>query len=67
MNFSSFLRRHWITALGALLGAAIGYGYYRIVGCPNGTCLITSKPSHSMAYFGVVGAVMIQYFRKPKK
>jgi hypothetical protein len=67
MNGSSFFRRHWLTALGSLLGAGIGYGYYKLVGCPNGTCMITSKPSHSMAYFAVVGAVMIQYFRKTKK
>ena len=67
MKIQSFIRRHWLTMFGVILGAGVGYAYYRIVGCPNGTCMITSKPSHSMAYFGVLGGVMIQYFKKTKK
>ena len=40
---------------GLLLGAAGGYVYYRLVGCPSGTCPITSNPYLSTVYGGVVG------------
>ena len=38
-----------------LAGASIGYWYYTIYGCPDGSCLITSNPVNSMLYMGLVG------------
>lgn len=38
-----------------LLGAALGYGYYRLIGCRSGTCPITRSPYTSTLYGAVVG------------
>ena len=42
-------------ALFILGGALVGLAYYYLVGCPNGTCAITSSPYSSMAYMALVG------------
>ena len=41
--------------LGLVIGAAIGFGYYYIVGCVTGACPITSNPylmTGAGAFFG---------------
>ena len=49
---------------GAILGAVGGYFYYRLIGCTNGTCLISSKPLNSMGYFALLGAILFSLFKK---
>lgn len=44
-------------AIRVVVGAAIGYGYYKLVGCKTGKCAITSNPYRSMLY-GIVVAVL---------
>ncbi len=46
----------WIL-IGLVAGAALGYGYYRLVGCATGTCPITSNPWIATVYGSLVGAV----------
>ncbi len=46
----------WIL-IGLVAGAALGYGYYRLVGCTTGTCPITSNPWVATFYGALVGAV----------
>ncbi len=43
--------------IGVAAGAALGYGYYRLVGCGTGACPITSNPWIATLYGAVVGAV----------
>ena len=43
--------------IGLVAGAALGYGYYRLVGCGTGTCPITSNPWIASLYGALVGAV----------
>ncbi len=42
-------------ALPILLGAVLGYGYHRIVGCRTGACPITANPYISTIYGAVMG------------
>lgn len=36
-------------------GAAIGFGYQRLVGCRTGACIITSNPYVSTIYGAIMG------------
>ncbi len=53
-----------IIVTGTILGAFAGYFYYRLIGCPGGTCLISSKPVNSTVYFAFMGAILFSLFKK---
>jgi hypothetical protein len=44
--------------IGIVIGAILGFGYYKLVGCSSGTCPITSNPWISTLYGAVMGAVV---------
>ena len=44
--------------IGILIGALLGYAYYKLVGCSTGACPITSNPYASMIYGGLIGAML---------
>ena len=61
--------KHIILVVGmALLGAILGYLYYRYIGCLKGTCPIKSNP-YSMTLFGLVmgGLIGSLFIPTPKK
>ena len=41
--------------LGPVIGAVIGFGYYKFIGCSSGTCPITSNPWISTLYGALMG------------
>ncbi|MFC1650720.1 DUF6132 family protein [Candidatus Latescibacterota bacterium] len=41
--------------IGPVIGAVLGFGYYKIIGCSSGTCPITSNPWISTLYGAVMG------------
>jgi len=45
--------------IGVLVGLIVGYLYYRLVGCSNGTCKITASPINSSLYGGLLGYLLI--------
>ena len=48
--------KKWLRpALFVLGGALVGLGWYMLVGCSTGACVITSSPLRSMAYMALVG------------
>lgn len=42
-------------ALGLLVGGALGYAYYRLVGCSTGTCPLTATPFRAATYGAAMG------------
>jgi ABC-type branched-subunit amino acid transport system permease subunit len=50
--------------IGAVIGGLAGFLYWKYVGCPTGTCAISSKPLNSTLYFALMGAVLFGSFRK---
>lgn len=40
---------------GVVIGCILGFVYYKLVGCPTGSCPITSNPYSSTIYGGVIG------------
>ncbi len=43
---------------GIFIGGALGFVYYKVVGCPNGSCPITSKPANTIIYGAVMGLLI---------
>ena len=54
-------------ALFTLAGVAGGYTYYAMIGCTTGGCVITSSPYMSMAWGGVLGYLLPDFFVKKHK
>lgn len=44
-------------SLSTLVGASLGYGYHRVIGCRSGVCPITANPYTSTVYGAVMGAL----------
>jgi hypothetical protein len=57
----------FITGIGGIIGAIVGYLYYKYVGCASGTCRITSKPLNSTLYFALIGGLLFNMFVKNTK
>lgn len=45
--------------LGAVIGAGLGFLYYKKVGCPSGSCPITSNPYSSTIYGAILGFLLV--------
>ncbi len=48
--------------IGAVVGAVLGFGWYKLVGCSAGTCPLTSNPVISTLYGMAVGALIAGSF-----
>ncbi len=49
--------------IGGIVGATLGYLYYRFIGCPSGTCPITSNPYSSTIYGLIIGLLIASVFK----
>lgn len=55
--------KKWLRpALFTLGGGLAGLGYYYLVGCSTGACVITSSPVTSMAYMALMGWLLSGVF-----
>ena len=59
VNVIKYLRHILFT----IIGAGAGYLLYQFVGCPTGTCAITSNPYSSMIYMALVGWLISLSFK----
>ena len=48
--------------IGIFVGGGLGFGWYKLVGCPTGTCPLTSNPVVSTLYGMAVGALIAGCF-----
>jgi hypothetical protein len=56
---SGFRSRKMIKiAIGVVVGAALGFAYYRFIGCAGGACPITRNPYISTIYGALVGLLL---------
>jgi len=44
--------------IGAVAGGLLGFLWYRLVGCPTGTCPLTRNPYVTILYGMTVGALL---------
>ncbi len=51
-------KQFFILAAAAVLGAAAGYLYYRLVGCRAGVCIISGNPVVSSICGAVIGVLL---------
>jgi len=49
--------------IGAVVGAGLGYGWHRLVGCSTGSCPLAGNPYLATLYGLVLGAVVAGSFR----
>jgi len=49
--------------IGIIVGGGLGFGWYMLVGCPTGTCPLTSNPVITTIYGAVLGALVAGSFR----
>lgn len=49
--------------LGIVIGGALGFAYYRFIGCATGTCPLTSHPVISTVYGMILGGLIASSFR----
>ena len=45
-------------SLGAIVGAVLGYAYYKFIGCSTGACPITANPYSSIIFGAITGLVI---------
>lgn len=59
-----FIYKYKYTITGIVAGGIAGYLYYHFIGCASGTCAITSNPLNSTLYGAVMGALLVNTFKK---
>jgi hypothetical protein len=45
--------------LPVIIGGALGFSYYKLVGCSSGACPITSNPWISTFYGAMIGLLLV--------
>lgn len=64
---TDLLKKHKLTLIGSLVGAAGGYAYYYFIGCASGSCAITSSPVNSTIYGVLMGGLLFSMFEPKEK
>ena len=63
---NKFFKQYGPTLVGIVVGMVGGFLYWRYVGCASGTCPITSSPTVSTLWGGVMGGLLFSIFRSPR-
>jgi uncharacterized membrane protein YeaQ/YmgE (transglycosylase-associated protein family) len=63
----NFISNNILYIIGALIGALVGFLYWKFVDCASGTCAITSSPINSSIYGALMGSLLFSIFKKENK
>ena len=61
-----YLKTHFLTIIGVVVGSIAGFLYWQQVGCESGTCPITSTWHNSTAYGALMGGLLFSLFQISK-
>lgn len=50
--------------IGIVLGAGVGFGRHKLIGCSSGVCPLTGNPVISTIYGAVLGLVLATSFHR---
>jgi hypothetical protein len=53
--------------IGTIIGGISGFFYYKMVGCPSGSCAITSNPWMTILWGAALGYLIGNTFKKNNK
>ncbi|MDC1105185.1 DUF6132 family protein [Prolixibacteraceae bacterium] len=67
MMIKSLFIKYRSTLIGMVIGAIVGYMYWKWIGCDSGTCPITNSPINSSLYGTLMGGLIVNSFKKEKK
>ncbi len=62
-----FIKTNKYILFGSFIGATLGYLYYYFVGCPTGSCAITSNPIKSSLYGSIMFGLLISMIKTSNK
>jgi phage shock protein E len=63
----NFIKKNILVFAGILLGAVVGYLYWKYVGCITGSCAITSNPTSSTLYGSAIGGLLFSLIKPQQK
>jgi hypothetical protein len=58
------INTYWKPALFTLVGAGLGFAYWRFVGCSTGTCPLTANWHTSVLMGGLIGMLAVPARKK---
>ena len=62
-----FIKSNLLIIGGVLIGALVGFLYWKYTSCLSGGCAITSNPYNSTIYGSVVGGLLFSFLKKEEK
>ena len=66
-HMENIIKSYWKTALFTLMGAGLGFAYWRFIGCSSGTCPLTANWHTSTLMGGIIGLMAVPGKKKSKR
>ena len=63
----TFAQKYWKPALFTVIGAGLGFAYWRFIGCTSGTCPMTSNWHTTVLFGGLIGMLAVPQRKKKSK